>query len=117
MKNNADILWEFLEAKLPDDIEYFDLVQICLGLHCYVNGIPEHIQPCLNKNDQAEAFARFVASHFDDKYGDVYWSCYGARFHRVTEKGHWIEVIASIYKKGGTWDKVREGELRKRYFN
>ena len=35
---------------------------------------------------------------------------YGARLHEVTDRGHWVEVVASIYKKGGDVVDITRGE-------
>ena len=41
----------------------------------------------------------------------------GANHHRSTEEGHWIEVIASIYKIGNTLDVERETAIRQKYIS
>ena len=114
MKNEWRRLSQYLLDRLPAGIAYDDLAQLCLGLHCYVDGIPSDLQPLLNKEDQAEAFADFVGSWFDETYGGGESARYGANHHRPTDKGHWIEVIASMYKTGRAFDAEREREIRHR---
>ena len=114
MKNDWRWLMQYLLDRLPADIAYDDLAQLCLGLHCYVDGVPSDLQPLLNKEDQAEAFADFVRNRFDEDYGTGESAKYGANHHRPTDKGHWIEVIASMYKTGGAFDAEREREIRRK---
>ena len=105
-------LTQYLIDCLPKDLPYDDLAQLCIGIHIYVDGIPDELFPILNKDNQAMAFAEFVRQRFDDSYGYAISGHYGASYHRPTEKGHWIEVIASIYKDGTTFDRVREKAIR-----
>lgn len=37
-------------------------------------------------------------------------SLYGAQLHQVTDKGHWIEVMASLSKKGADVHNFARGE-------
>lgn len=56
-------------------------------------------------------FARLSGSITDD--ARLLASKYGANFRAVNEKGHWIEVIASIFKKGNTMDALAAKTLMK----
>jgi len=114
MENTSELLYDFLEKKVPWDIGYMELAQFCLSLHCTAEGLPLELSDGFDKDIQASAFARFVSNHFDDKYGIPMAAYYGANFHRATEKGHWIEVIASIYKKGDTMDEDLVAEVRRK---
>jgi hypothetical protein len=108
-------LTQYLLDHLPDDIPYDDLAQLCVGLHMHADGVPARRHPLLNGDEQASAFAELVQQRFNDDYGRFDWARYGARMHRPTEKGHWVEVIASIYKDGDTFEPEREREIRARY--
>ena len=110
-------LTQFLMERLPADIPYDDLAQLCLGVHAYATGMPDDLLPLLNKEDQACAFAELVRLRFDDEYGSGRAAFYGASLHPPTEKGHWIEVIASIYKIGNTLDLEREKAIRQKYIS
>jgi len=114
MNETSELLFDFLEKNITDDIEYMDLSQLCLGIHCYTDGLPPALTEGLDKDDQAEAFARYVKNHFDAEYGKLMWAYYGANFHSVLDKGHWLEVIASLYKKGDTFDDSAEAAIRRR---
>lgn len=114
MNKISKTLYDFLEKNIPLDIDYMDLAQLCLGFHCYIDGLPSTLNEGFDKDSQAEAFARLVVSRYDADYGKVMWAYYGANCHSVVEKGHWIEVIASIYKKGDTFDPEREATIRRR---
>lgn len=110
-------LTQFLMERLPADIPYDDLAQLCLGLHACTTGMPDDLLPLLNKDDQACAFAEFVRLRFDSEYGSGRAAFYGASLQPPTGKGHWIEVIASIYKIGNTLDLEREKAIRKKYIS
>ena len=114
MKDDWQRLTKYLLDRLPEGIAYDDLVQLCLGLHSYIDGIPADLQPLLNKEGQAKAFAAFVRTRFDENYGATDSAKYGANHHRPIDKGHWIEVMASIYKAGTSFDSEREREIRQR---
>ena len=105
-------LTQYLMEHLPADIPYDNLAQLCLGLHAYTTGMPDDLLPLLNKDDQARAFAEFVRLRFDNEYSSGRSALYGANHHKPTEKGHWIEVIASAYKIGNTLDVEREKAIR-----
>ena len=109
-------LLEFLDSRLPRDIDYDDLAQLCLGMHCYIDLIPEELTSELDKQTQAIAFSEFVRKNFDQNYGRTSWVRYGANFQSVLDKGHWLEVITSMYKKGNTLDDVREEAIRQKFF-
>ncbi len=108
-------LTQYLTDRLPKDVSYDDLAQLCMGLHVYVDGIPSEMQGLLNKDDEAMAFAEFVRQRFDDSYGYAASARYGANLNRPTEKGHWLEVIASIYKDGAIFDRQREKSIREKF--
>jgi len=116
MSPDAQRLADFLKMRLPIDLPYDDLAQICLGIYCYLGGLPKEIAALkLDKDAIAEAFAELAAKRGLNRHNSLTSARYGANFHQVTEKGHWIEVIASIFKKGDAVDRKHEATLRKRY--
>lgn len=89
----------YLEGRIPDGMSYPDAVQLCLRLYCTVDGVPKDLLP-LNKEIIADAFAKLAGNGWVRP--DKLWqsSIYGASLHQITDRGHWVEVIASIFKKG-----------------
>lgn len=77
-------------------------------------GLPQSIVNGFNKDDQSEAFAAFVTKYLPADFDASSSVKFGANFHRATDKGHWVEVIASIYKKGDSWDPEQEAVIRSR---
>lgn len=99
-------LKQYLSNVFPDGLAYNDAAQLCLQLYCSLDGVPERFHTQCNKDSLAEVFARLAGSGFITDNPEVRAPLYGASFHAINEKGHWIEVIASIFKKGDTVDVV-----------
>jgi hypothetical protein len=93
----------YIREGFPEGLRYNEAAQLCLRLYCALDGVPEELHSQCSKDGLAEAFARLAASGFltDEP---IFAALYGANFHRVEEKGHWIEIIASLFKKGNTRD-------------
>jgi hypothetical protein len=104
-------LLNYIKEAFVDGLTYDEAAQLCLRLYCNVEGLPETLKEQCNKNNLAEVFAALSASGFI-KGSTVGAVLYGANFHEVFEKGHWVEVIASIFKKGNTANM----ELREEVF-
>jgi hypothetical protein len=101
-------LLHHIKKAFPDGLTYDETAQLCLRLYSAANGLPEPLIEQCNKNNLGEVFAALSADGFIN--GKTYYSVtYGANFHEVFEKGHWVEVIASTFKKGNTVD-VEEGD-------
>jgi hypothetical protein len=99
-------LQEYIASAFPEGLRYNEAAQLCLRLYCRVDGIPEHFHSQCNKDNLAEVFARLSGLGFITDDPRLLASLYGASFHSVNEKGHWVEVIASIFKKGDTVDAL-----------
>lgn len=93
----------YIREAFPDGLRYNEAAQLCLRLYCSVEGIPEELHGECSKDGLAEVFARLAATGLltDEP---LFAALYGANFHKVKEKGHWVEVIASLFKKGNTRD-------------
>ena len=105
-------LYQYLEANVPKDVKYFDLAQLCIGLHIYTDGLPSTLAVGFDKETEAEAFACFVKNNFPKDFGKEFWTHFGAGFHSVYDKGHWLEVIASMYKQNDVFDQDLEKKIR-----
>jgi hypothetical protein len=91
-------------------LTYNESAQLCLRLFSTLDGIPESVHEQCNKEDLALAFSELAKSNFI--VGDTLDSViYGANHHLVTDKGHWIEVIASIFKIGNAVNHSVGNEL------
>jgi hypothetical protein len=102
-------LQEYIVSVFPECLPYNEAAQLCLHLYCTVDKIPCALHTHCTKDNLALVFSRLADSGFVT--GDAHLSAarYGANFHAVNEKGHWVEVIASIFKKGNTVDiSIRE---------
>jgi hypothetical protein len=97
-------LQQYISDAFPDGLRYNEAAQLCLRLFCSLDGVPEQLHPQCNKDNLAEVFARLSGSGFITDDAKLFASKYGANFHAVNEKGHWVEVISSIFKMGGTVD-------------
>jgi hypothetical protein len=103
----------YIEQAFPSGISYNDAVQLCLRLYATLDGVPKGIHAQCTKDTLAEAFARLAVSGVI--VGESVSSArYGANFHAVCEKGHWIEVIASIFKLPGAVDFAAGAHLVRR---
>ena len=105
-------LLHYINDAFPDGLTYDETAQLCLRLYCSVDGLPEQLKEQCNKSNLCVVFAELSAAGFIKgiTVGSV---IYGANFHEVFEKGHWVEVIASIFKNGNTVDAVKGDNLSK----
>ncbi len=91
-------LESYIKSLFPDGLNYKDSAQLCIRLYSCVDDIPSEIHEECNKNDLTKLFAKLSTDGYitGDNSSSV---LYGASFHDVGTIGHWVEVIASIYKK------------------
>jgi hypothetical protein len=104
---------EYLKSSFPDGLQYNMAAQLCLRLFCTVEEIPYSLHEECTKQNLAQVFTKLALKGFV-KGSTLESSIYGANHHEVTEKGHWVEVIASIFKIGDTVDKNIGAELASR---
>jgi len=97
-------LKQYLSSVFPNGLPYNYAAQLCLYLYCSLDGIPERLHTQCNRDNLAETFASLAGSGFITDDPGMRAPLYGASFHAINEKGHWVEVIASIFKKGDTVD-------------
>lgn len=90
----------YIAAAFPEGLSYNEAAQLCLRLYRTVGGVPADLHSQCSKDGLAEVFARLAGRGLLTTDPQLMASYYGANFHAVHEKGHWIEVIASIFKKG-----------------
>jgi hypothetical protein len=101
-------LASYLLKTKPDGMDYDQTAQLCLRLYCTVDGVPEQLLP-LTKEKLGDAFAELAKAGWVREENSHWSSIYGATFHQMTDRGHWIEVIASLFKKepgGLDWERA-----------
>ena len=96
-------LQNYISRAFPKGLSYNEAAQLCLRLYCTLDGVPTELHTQCNKDNLSEVFAHLASGGFV-KGSTTLATLYGASFHSVTNKGHWLEVIASIFKKGDTVD-------------
>jgi len=90
---------------------YDDAAQLCLRLYSVTDGVPPSFLEQLTRQGLADAFAELARSGWV-RGPTLPAPRYRASFHDVTDRGHWIDVIASIFKRGGdVVDLARGDEL------
>lgn len=106
-------LIDAITEAFPEGIIYEDAVTLCLRLYCTLDGVQETYHNECNKEDLASVFSHLYSKGriVGSTAGSV---MYGANYHSCADKGHWIEVIASIFKKQMSYDQERAQELLKR---
>lgn len=99
-----------ISSAFPLGISYEDAAILCLRLFCTVDGDPEELHRECNKDDLAIVFSELYREGVivGPTYGSV---LYGANYHSCNDKGHWIEILASIFKLNMSYDRVRAQEL------
>jgi hypothetical protein len=81
-------------------MSYRDAAQLCMHLFITVDGVPKSLLP-LTKIKLADAFAELTSAGWVKRDElDIYAGLFGASFHEVTDRGHWVEIIASMFKIG-----------------
>ena len=103
-------LVSYLRARMPNGMSYPDAVQLCLRLYCTVDGVPQQLLP-LSKETLGDAFAKLASAGWVHADKGSQSTLYGANFHQVTDCGHWVEVIVSIFKKGPDVVDITRGEV------
>jgi len=94
--------WRFDRAALTLGsvrLEYSDAAQLCIRLYTTVAGVPNELLPLI-KERLGDDFAQLAQSGWIASDDLGLSSAYGASFHHVTDRGHWIEVNTSIIKIG-----------------
>ena len=89
----------YLKSRVPDGMDYRCSAQLCLRLYCTVNGVPNELLP-LTKEALGDVFAALARDGWVHEDELIYSVILGAHLHEVTDRGHWVEVIGSIFKKG-----------------
>lgn len=103
-------LHQVISSAFPHGLRYNKAAQLCLRLFCSTDGLPKEVHEECSKEGLANVFSCLANSGFirGDSLGATY---YDAGHLPVIEKGHWLQVIASLFKAGNTVDTLLREEL------
>ena len=105
-------LVDFLREQFQDGIQYEDAAQLCLSIYSTGDILPGGVINEDTSMDRiAEAFSDISRQGLIRSYFSYKAVIYGANYHSIEDKGHWIEVQASILKLKTTYDIERVREL------
>lgn len=105
-------LVDFLRDKFRNGVQYEDAAQLCISM--YSAGailFDQTIDEDLSMERIAEAFAELSKEGLVRNSFSYKSSIYGANYHSIEDKGHWIEVQASILKLKTSYDVDRIRKL------
>ena len=89
---------EFLiKNSFPKGLTYNEAAQLCIRLFCSVEGLPENIHAECTKENLSKVFSELVQTKFVSNNA-IEAPLYGANFHKINSVGHWVEIIASVFK-------------------
>ena len=92
-------LRDFLLENFRDGIPYEDAVQLCMSIYSFADVLPVRVpKEELSIDGVAEVFSDVSRHGLIKHYLPYKAVLYGANYHSVCDKGHWIEVMASIFK-------------------
>ena len=101
-------LADFLREKFRDGIQYEDAAQLCLSIYSAKNILPAgSVDEELSMERVAEAFSDIAKLDLVKSYSSYKSVIYGASYHSIEDKGHWIEVQASVLKLNTAYDLER----------
>ena len=104
---------ELIRQAFPEGLEYDDAAQLCLALYSHAS-LPDDLIFQCTKEKLPSLFSELVSAGFICIPETNIAARYGANFHDPKDKGHWTEVIASIFKIGNTVDQEKSQSLAAR---
>lgn len=105
-------LLDYLQEWLKQGIPYEDATDLCKAIYCRSDILPAVVeQSDLSMEPIASAFSALCKRGLISGYSPQKAIVSGANYHEITEKGHWIEVQASILKLAATYNTERIDQL------
>lgn len=105
-------LLTWLSERFENGLDYEDAAELCKGIYSSLNVLPGTVDVAgLSMETIADVFAELSKVGIVKGYASYRAVLYGANYHAVTDKGHWIEIQASILKRGSSYDKDRVRHL------
>lgn len=103
----------FLVDSFPCGISYEDAVCLCQAIYSVSGLLPDSVSvEDLDKDGIAMAFAELALAGQISDYASWKGTSLGSGFHALTDKGHWIEVIAYLFKNKGVTIDYDRAKLR-----
>jgi len=103
--------FSYLNKSLPDNINYMNLSNLCLAIFFTVDVLPKEFQSLeFNKEALSIVFSEICKKRNIVTYPNNA-SFYGASFHSSHDKGHWLEVMASVLKLANSPDTKEAKKL------
>jgi hypothetical protein len=107
-------LADYLRTTFRDGITYRDAAHLCLAMYCVDNTLPTGVvDDKLSMEVIAEAFADLAQHGLIKEFVSYESVPFGANYHSIDDKGHWVEVQASVLKKGMKCEVERVERLKK----
>lgn len=98
-------LIDLLLEHFKDGLQYEDAVELCLAIYSCNDILPIPVeQDGLCMNNIAEAFSNIAKLGLIKNYFPYKATLYGANYHAIEDKGHWIEIQASMLKLKTSYD-------------
>lgn len=108
-------LVDCLNRNFSNGINYEDAVQLSMAIYSSADILPKDVAPeDLSMESIANSFAVFASSGKILNYCVDKSILFGANYHNFFDKGHWIEIIASIFKMGTKVDSNKVNMLLKK---
>ncbi len=99
-------LASYLKERIPQGLSYRDAAQLCQRLYISCSGVADSLQP-LTGRDLADNFAELAGAGWVLDQDSPYRALYGAHYHEITDRGHWLEVMACVTKNPERVDLAR----------
>jgi hypothetical protein len=109
-----NLLTSYLIERAPQGLEYRDAAQLCQWLFCCESGVPDDIRP-LTKEVLADAFSELAAQGWVRDQYSWYRCFYGAHWHQIVDRGHWVEVVASQFKNAEAFEFESAERVARRF--
>lgn len=99
----------YLNKSLPDSVNYMNLSNLCIAMFFTVDIVPRDFKSLeFSKENISIIFSEICKKRSIPTYPNNA-SFYGASFHSSHDKGHWLEVLASVLKLN-TKPNIKEAE-------
>lgn len=111
--NSRGNLAAYLAQQLPQGMLYRDAAQVCQWLYVTIDLIPQSLRPS-SAVDLADEFVLLTKRGWVRDQESYYRNYFGAHHHAITDRGHWIEVMACTTKQPERFDFERCQKLARR---
>lgn len=92
-------LLDYLQNNYPNGMDYIEAVNMCMGFYVSLNCIPKEVSEECNIDQLAITFSKLAELNLIHNYQTYKAVEFGANYHNLNDKGHWVEILSSILKK------------------